>query len=229
MRPRATEYCAWNPGLESELPREYLLLSTVFRSENVSSSVVKAHELSEYCGLPAPELVAFRPDRLIVHEVLIHVTTGISVPDGHDYEDLGRNFREIAATILNRYVAARREELLRAFEQVRAAASIITERELTKAFPGPKIAVRADAGGGWRRLIGFGQAQISPLPSTKTPAERELRIITEWRKRAETSNDSLEVACFDALNKVAMGVLESSRPGLRRHRVAHRPCRYTGM
>ena len=207
MRPRATEYCAWNPGLESELPREYLLLSTVFHSENVSSSVVKAHELSEYCGLPAHELVAFRPDRLIVHEVLIHVTTGISVPDGHDYEDLGRNFREIAATILNRYVATRREELLRAFEQVRAAASIIIERELTKAFPGPKIAVRADAGGGWRRLIGFGQAQISPLPSTKTPAERELRIITEWRKRAETSNDSLEVACFDALNKVAMGVL----------------------
>ena len=229
MRPRATEYCAWNPGLESELPREYLLLSTVFHSENVSSSVVKAHELSEYCGLPAHELVAFRPDRLIVHEVLIHVTTGISVPDGHDYEDLGRNFREIAATILNRYVAARREELLRAFEQVRAAASIIIERELTKAFPGPKIAVRADAGGGWRRLIGFGQAQISPLPSTKTPAERELRIITEWRKRAETSNDSLEVACFDALNKVAMGVFELSRPGLRRHRVAHRPCRYTGM
>jgi hypothetical protein len=109
MRPRATEYCAWNPGLESELPREYLSLSTVFRNENVSSSVVKAHELSEYCGLPAHELVAFRPDRLIVHEVLIHVTTGISVPDGHDYEDLGRNFREIAATILNRYVAARRD------------------------------------------------------------------------------------------------------------------------
>ncbi|MGA8747218.1 MAG: hypothetical protein WB563_00315, partial [Pseudolabrys sp.] len=193
--------------MESELPREYLSLSTVFRNENVSSSVVKAHELSEYCGLPAHELVAFRPDRLIVHEVLIHVTTGISVPDGHDYEDLGRNFREIAATILNRYVAARREELLHAFDQVRGAASIIIERELTKAFPGPKIAARADAGGGWRRLIGFGQAQISSLPSTKTPAERELRIVNEWRKRAETSNDSLEEACFDALNKVAMGIL----------------------
>ena len=39
----------------SELPREYLLLSTVFHSENVSSSVVKAHELSEYCGRPAHE------------------------------------------------------------------------------------------------------------------------------------------------------------------------------
>ena len=26
---------AWNPGLESELPREYLPLATIFRAENV--------------------------------------------------------------------------------------------------------------------------------------------------------------------------------------------------
>ena len=92
----STEYWAWNPGLESELPREYLPLSTIFRPENVSTSVAKAHELSQFCGLPAEELVAFRVERLIVHELLIHVAAGISVPDGRDDEDLGRNFREIA-------------------------------------------------------------------------------------------------------------------------------------
>jgi hypothetical protein len=59
--PRADAYDAWNPGLESELPREYLPLATVFRSENVSTSIAKAQELSEYCGLPTHELVAFRP------------------------------------------------------------------------------------------------------------------------------------------------------------------------
>jgi hypothetical protein len=105
------EYGAWNPGLESELPREYLPLSTMFRSENVSTSVAKAQELSDYCGLPFHELVAFRAERLIVHELLIHVTTSLAVPDGRDYEDLGRNFREIATTILNRYIAPHREEL----------------------------------------------------------------------------------------------------------------------
>ena len=106
----ATEYSAWNPGLESELPRDYLPLATVFRPENVSTSIAKAFELSEYCGLPAHELVAFRAERLIVHELLIHVTTGVSVPDGRDYEDLGRNFRAIAATILDRYIAPHRAE-----------------------------------------------------------------------------------------------------------------------
>jgi hypothetical protein len=47
------KYGAWNPGLESQLPRDYLPLSTIFRAENVSTSTAKAYELSEFCGLPA--------------------------------------------------------------------------------------------------------------------------------------------------------------------------------
>jgi hypothetical protein len=43
------------------LPREYLPLWTIFRGENVSTSIAKAHELSDYCGLPVHELVAFAP------------------------------------------------------------------------------------------------------------------------------------------------------------------------
>jgi len=85
------KYGAWNPGLESQLPREYLPLSTIFRSENVSTSAAKAYELSDFCGLPTEELVAFRVERLIVHELLIHVMAGIAVPDGRDDENLGRN------------------------------------------------------------------------------------------------------------------------------------------
>jgi hypothetical protein len=208
MRPRTTEYDAWNPGLESELPREYLSLSTVFRSENVSSSIAKAHELSEYCGLPAHELVAFRPDRLIVHEVLIHVTIGISVPDEYEYEDLGRNFREIAATILNRYVEPHREELLRRFEQVRAAALAVIERELAKIFPDPKKSVaNVSVSHGRRRLFGFGKRRTSSSASLETPEERELRMVAEWGKQAEMPKSPLDEACFDALHEISRGIL----------------------
>jgi hypothetical protein len=208
MRPRTTEYDAWNPGLESELPREYLPLSTVFRTENVSSSIAKAHELSEYCGLPAHELVAFRPDRLIVHEVLIHVTTGISVPDEYEYEDLGRNFREIAATILNRHVEPHREELLHRFEQVKAAALAVIERELAKIFYDPKKSVaNVNVSHGRRRLFGFGKRQTSSSASLETPEERELRIVAEWGKQAEMPKSPLDEACFDALHKISRGIL----------------------
>src|SRR5579864_3550038 len=113
------EYSAWNPGLDSQLPRAYLPLSTIFRPENVSTGIARAYELSDFCGLPAEELVAFRVERLLVHELLIHVTTGIAVPDGRDDEDLGKNFREIAATILDRFIAPHRSDLARVFEQLK--------------------------------------------------------------------------------------------------------------
>jgi hypothetical protein len=208
MTPQTSECDAWNPGLESKLPREYLSLSTVFRSENVSSSVAKAHELSDCCGLPAHELVAFRPDRLIVHEVLIHITTSISVPDDSEYEDLGRNFREIAATILNRYVEPHRQELLHAFEQTRAAALALIERELAKIFGDPKKSVANVAmPHGRRHLFGLGKPQTSSSASLETPAERELRIVAEWGKHADLPSSPLDEACFHALHEIATGVL----------------------
>src|SRR3954471_19221320 len=111
---------AWHPGLESELPRELVGLATVFRRENVTTSVAEALELSDYCGLAPQDLVAFRPERLIIHELLVRVTAGVAVPDGTDYEDLGRNFREIASTILDKYIAPHRDDLTRRFEAVRS-------------------------------------------------------------------------------------------------------------
>ena len=207
IEPLPAEHGAWNPGLESQLPREYLPLSTMFKNENVSTSIAKAHELSDYCGLPAHELVAFRPERLIVHELLIHVTTSLSVPDGRDYEDLGRNFREITSTILNRYIAPHRAELARVFEQLRSAASVMIERQLAEAFADPRPAVE-DRGSRWRRrLFAFGRSKKRPRCPIETATERDRRIVSEWRQKTETANDRLDEACFDALNRIATGVM----------------------
>ena len=103
------------------------------------------------------ELVAFRVDRLIVHELLVHVTTGIAVPDGRDYEDLGNNFREIASTILNRFIAPHREDLARTFEQLKHNARVIIERELLKAFDTPNMPVQVSQPGFSRWLFAFGK------------------------------------------------------------------------
>ena len=207
IEQQPAEYGPWNPGLESELPREYLPLSTMFRSENVSTSIAKARELSDYCGLPVHELVAFRADRLIVHELLIHVTTSIGVPDGRDYEDLGRNFREIASTILNRYIAPHREELAQVFEQLRNAASAMIERELAKAFVDLRPAVESDGRSRWRRLFAVSKPKERPLFPMETAVERDRRIVSEWRKKSETADNRLDEAYFDALNRIATAVM----------------------
>lgn len=202
---RRAQYDAWHPGLESELPREYLPLSTMFRPENVSTGVAKAFELSEYCGLPAYELVAFRPERLIMHEVLIHVTAGISVPDARDYEELGRNIRVIAATILNRYVAPHRDEIVRIFEKVRDKAAAKIAAELAVAVAGPKSASEPEGPRGWRRLLAFGSAP-KPLPK-EDPIERERRVVAAWQTQAAAADDPLDAACLAALHRIASGVM----------------------
>jgi hypothetical protein len=205
----ATAYGAWNPGLESELPREYLPLATVFRPENVSTSVAKAYELRGYCGLPAHELVAFRPERLIVHELLVRVTSGLAVPDGPDYEDLGRNFRRIASTILDKYIAPHRAVLAALFERMRSDASARIARALAT-MPGPQAGPTTEAGRGgggrgrWR--LRFANPKRRPVPPAEGVEERERRIAAEWSTKAQEIRDPLEAACLHALSRVATAV-----------------------
>ena len=207
----AAAYGAWNPGLESELPVEYLPLATVFRAENVSTSVAKARELRDYCGLPAHELVAFRPERLIVHELLVRVISSLAVPDGPDYEDLGRNFRRIASTILDKYIASHRAQLTELFERTRSAALALVTQELeTTLCSRIKPATDADRRSRWTFLFGkpnrFGKAKQQPPPPAESAVERERHILAEWSTKAETTDNRLEAACFHALARIATAI-----------------------
>src|ERR1700733_12553139 len=111
----------WNPCIASQLPLELRPLCTIFRPENVFTGVEGAMELQPLTGFSLGELVAFRPQRLALHEVLIRVTADFSVPDGSRIEDLGINFREITRLLLARYVDPRMAEIVAAFAQVRRA------------------------------------------------------------------------------------------------------------
>src|SRR5262245_50341130 len=96
----AGEHGPWHPGLDSEIPRALAPLATIFRPEHVSTGFDHVHELSDVTGLAVEELVIFRPERLVVHELLIRVAADLSVPDGPRQEDLGIEFRRMVQTIL---------------------------------------------------------------------------------------------------------------------------------
>ena len=98
MGKQDQKYDAWNPGLESEIPSDLLALVTLFRPENSHISHSEAKELAQVCGLDEADLVLFRTERLVVHELLIEVTADLSIPDGPNYEDLGINLRSMVAT-----------------------------------------------------------------------------------------------------------------------------------
>jgi len=196
--PAAPEFGAWNPGLESELPRELMRLATVFRPENVSTSLAKALELSDFCGLPPQELVAFRPERLVIHELLVRVTADLAVPDGATYEDLGRNFRSIASTVLNKDIAPHLDGLRQAYTTVRREAAAVIARELDALF------ARREAPQPPPRRWAFGRGKRPSSP--ETAEEREQRTLRDWARRAQSADSRLARACLRALGTVATAI-----------------------
>ena len=110
----------WNPGIVSQLPVELRHLCTVFRPENIFADLSAVTELQLLTGLPAVQLVAFRPQRLILHELLIRITADFSVPDGSRIEDLGINFRGITSLIMKRYLEPQLPAITSAFARTRS-------------------------------------------------------------------------------------------------------------
>ena len=115
----ADEFGPWNPGIQSQLPNALLPLATIFRSDNVFTSIAAATELRGLTGFALSELVVFRPQRLALHELLVRVTADFAVPDGTQIGDLGVNFREIARLLLARYLAPQMDAIVATYDRVR--------------------------------------------------------------------------------------------------------------
>jgi len=113
------EYGPWNPGIQSRVPLEVRHLSTIFRPENVFTSLAAATELRGLTGFAPSELVAFRPQRLALHELLIRVTADFAVPDGSRIGDLGVNFRQIVSYLHDHYVVPDMDAITALYASVR--------------------------------------------------------------------------------------------------------------
>src|SRR5882762_7819655 len=112
-------YGPWHPGIRSQVPLELRHLCTIFQPQNFLTSVAAATELQLLTGFPLCELVAFRPHRLLLHEVLIRVMADFSVPDGSRIGDLGINFREMTNRLLSRHIEPVLPSIIAEYEQVR--------------------------------------------------------------------------------------------------------------
>src|SRR5689334_13940330 len=128
------DFDAWNPGLESEIPAEIRHLATNMRPENVSTPYAAVGELRDLTGLDPAELVAFRASRLALHELLIRVTSNVSVPDGEAIGDLGVNFRRLVTAIHASHVQPRMREIEAAYGATRQRAAKLAQDEIAAAF-----------------------------------------------------------------------------------------------
>src|SRR5580704_1902998 len=130
--PRDNEFGPWNPGIESQVPQELRHLATIFRAENVFTSIAAATELRGLTGFNLSVLVVFRPQRLALHELLVRVTADFAVPDGTRIADLGLNFREIARLLLSRYLEPAMDAIVQCYARALQDANSIIESALSR-------------------------------------------------------------------------------------------------
>ena len=187
-------------------------LATIYRPENVTTTLQQARELADFTGLAPHSLVTFRPERLIVHEVLIRVMADLSVPDGKVYEDLGINFRRMVGIILSKYVAPERAGIVAAFEALCDTARQVFVTQFDSALttdPAAREPVDRKAGaGGWlSRLFGGAKAGTGASGPAPDHAIREDQLAARWQAAATASDDPAETAAYQSLSRILAAVV----------------------
>ena len=158
--------------------------------------------MCDFTGLPREDLVTFRPERLVVHELLIRVTANISVPDGQRYEDLGINFREITDRILSRHIEPHMAEIVQVYDDLNRRVRTLIEDELLADEPQSA----AEAPRGLLARLGFGGNKNADTRKSESLDETERRRLDEWRRRADAGDDALTECACRYLVKVAEAI-----------------------
>jgi hypothetical protein len=203
----ASPFGPWNPGITSQVPVPLLGLCTIYRPENVFTSVAKADEMHDLTGVERSALIAFRPSRLALHEVLIRVTADLSVPDGSKIEDLGINFRRMTRAILARCVEPRIDEITSAYEALRLEVSALIDAELAMLFSPPAATSApepARAAKGFLTLLGIRR----PRPTVGArDVVTEADAVASWEAKALAAGEGPHRATYRALARVVSALL----------------------
>jgi hypothetical protein len=201
MNQPEEQYGSWNPGIQSVLPKELLALSTIFRPENVTTSVPAALELQGLTGLSLSELVVFRAERLVLHELLIRVTADFVVPDGSRVEDLGISFREMTGKLLARHILPN----LQTFIGVDAEARLRLAAALNAAFDSvvPGLTPKPPDGGRAPVKL-FARKRAGRKPESAATAGRSWgpQQVDALIRMAAASQDPLQELACRALSRV---------------------------
>jgi hypothetical protein len=201
----------WNPGISSRIPDQLRHLCTLFRPEHVFTSLATALEISDLFGLEAAEIVAVRPSRLALHELLIRVTAEFSVPDGDRIEDLGINFRRMTRALLERHIEPQMPAITAAYDLVRRMVAAIIERELAR-LTAPIASASAVAGrpakvGLFARFARARATAPASAPAAESIGARAAALVAEWEARSHSCRDATEATAMRALARVVSALL----------------------
>ncbi len=196
-----SRFSAWNPGLVAELPRRHKPLETIHRPDNVYSSLSDIPELMALTGLAEEELVAFRAERLVLHELIVQVTADVVVLEGEEEELLGLHFRSIALTILSGYLAPQLPALQQAYDRLYDEIHGRVNGILTAAFAPEPTANDPEPSSWWSRWLG--RDRPTPQPADARPIEeRHHDVIRDIKEKGLAAQVELERAIYKSTYRV---------------------------
>jgi len=197
----------WNPGIKSTLPVEYLPLSTLFRPQNVFTSIEAATELSGFTGLTVQQLVCFRPERLVVHELLVRVSADIFVSDGSKYEDLGVNYRNIVDVILRDHIQPHMAQVAERFDELSSQVQTMVENELTASlFPESVVVENSQKPFSFAKLFKT-RPKKGGIGEVESIERRHQHLLSAWEQKADSSDDPLAGSIYSAFSKVGNAII----------------------
>jgi hypothetical protein len=189
------------------VPDALLHLCTIFRPDYVFTSLATAAELSDLIGFTAAEIVAIRPSRLALHELLIRVTADFSVPDGDKIEDLGINFRQMTRALFERHIEPQMAAITATYDAVRMAAATVIEGELARLLPST-----ADTTGtterAWKPGLFSRLSRVrAAAPASEPVAIQTEALVAEWEARSRASGEAIEANVMRVLARVVSALL----------------------
>jgi hypothetical protein len=202
----ARPFGPWNPGIRSPVPQELRQFCTIFLPANVFTTFAKAAELRDITGLELSDIVAFRPRRLVLHELLIRVTADLSVPDGRKIEDLGVNFRRMTRVILARHIEPHIEAISASFDAVRRGLAQVIEGEVAVVM-GAAAKTRVPLPPPKAGPLALFAARRKAVPASATRRSWD-ELLLDWGTRADAAEDELRSAAYSALSRVVAAILK---------------------
>jgi hypothetical protein len=201
------QFSAWNPGIESEIPKAYRELETIYNAANVFTQLDEVNQLAVETGLSPQELIGFRPHRLVLHELIVRITADIVVREGEAEEDLGINFRNIANLIFSQYIIPGLMQIEHGFDTMRTRIEDMTAAELERVLS-PQTPVAKEKSSLWSTL--FKPKKKPPAAAALTRQEREFELINNLKTSGLTTKDELPAAVYRSLYRV-LGSIATTR------------------
>ena len=217
----------WNPGLTSTLPRRLYPLATIFNPQNTTMTVSEIEDLARFSGLAMQELAELKPERLVLHSVLVRVMTELAIDDGPEQSDLGANFRRIVSLIIERHVEPRSADLRGVFQHAREELETVLGKEAMRLDAKPPASVRSsepprEQTGWFARL--WPQTSISTVGITASAdtADFEMRTLDAWHRRSVSVEPRAERTAYWALHRAGSAIQSRQGSICGRGRILHR-------